>query len=170
MTPFIPTEQLVIALFLGLLALAAVSDATRYRIPNRYSLAIALLYPAHVMAATQPVAWGGALMVAAAVFLVGFALFAGGFVGGGDVKMLTAVALWAGPAHVLPVLMITALAGGLLGLVLASPVRFGLALAVDRRGHTALRDNVLAGALPYGIAIAGGGLYLGWILLQGSGA
>ena len=35
MTPFIPTEQLVIALFLGLLALAAVSDATRYRIPNR---------------------------------------------------------------------------------------------------------------------------------------
>ena len=64
-------DHLAIFLFLGLLTLAAYSDARQYRIPNRVNLAIAALYPAHVLASDTPIDWTGAVAVAAAVFAVG---------------------------------------------------------------------------------------------------
>ena len=89
---FIPfsVDHLVIALFLALLCVAAIHDATTYRIPNRVSLAMAALYPAHVLASGADVAWMGALFVAAAVFAAGTVLFAWRVLGGGDVKLLAA--------------------------------------------------------------------------------
>jgi prepilin peptidase CpaA len=59
--------------------------------------------------------------------------------GGGDVKLLASTSVWAGPALVFPLLMVTALAGGL--------VAVGVLAARRRRSP-----------LPYGVAIAAGGL------------
>ena len=67
-----------------------------------------------------------------------------GILGGGDVKLLAAAALWLGAAALMPFLMATALAGGLLAVAF-------LAWALVRRD----RGRV---ALPYGIAIAAGGV------------
>ncbi|MBL6931229.1 MAG: hypothetical protein ISR46_06980, partial [Rhodospirillales bacterium] len=60
---FQPTiDTFVISLFLGLLVLAAINDVAEYRIPNRINLAIAALYPAHVLASPVSVDWMGGLI------------------------------------------------------------------------------------------------------------
>ena len=67
-------------------------------------------------ASPMPVAWLGALAVAAAVFVFGFVLFARQLIGGGDVKLIAAVSLWAGPEHLALFALVTSLAGGVLAL------------------------------------------------------
>jgi prepilin peptidase CpaA len=84
------------------------------------------------------------------VFLVGVGLFSAGAFGGGDVKLLAVTTLWAGPTMVLPFLIVTALAGGLLSLTVL--MRAQLA---GRSLHVAAKPNV-----PYGVAIAIGGIYV----------
>jgi prepilin peptidase CpaA len=158
-------NHFVIALFVGLLALAAVSDVVEYRIPNRIVLAITALYPVHVLAASHRVDWTGALLVMAVVFAGGFVLFASGRLGGGDVKLATATALWAGPAVVLDYLLVTALVGGVMGLVMATKYRFALALAIDPAGKRGFRDVLLSDVMPYGVAIAMGGFLVAGRLL-----
>jgi prepilin peptidase CpaA len=83
------------------------------------------------------------LIVGMAVLAVGILLFARGWVGGGDVKLLASASVWAGPALVFDLLVIMALSGGV------------LAVLVMLRGR-----NDAKRALPYGIAIAAGGVYV----------
>lgn len=164
----ISADHFVIAIFLGLLTLAAYFDAREYRIPNPINLVIAALYPIHVLASENPVDWPGAVMTAAVVFAVGLGVFVFRIMGGGDVKLLAGAALWAGPAEVLPFLMVTALTGGVMALVmLIASTRFGLAMAFDAVGGHALRDMMLNKVLPYAVAIAAGGYYVGWQLMVG---
>jgi prepilin peptidase CpaA len=84
------------------------------------------------------------------VALVTFAflavLFAIRAMGGGDVKLLTALALWIQPAWFLKLLVGMALIGGVLTLLMG-------AWHVARR-----RKNKLA--IPYGVAISAAGLWV----------
>ena len=162
-------DQIAVIAFIGLLAWAAFSDYRTYLIPNAISLAVVALYPAHVLASSVPVDWTGGLVVAACVLAVGFILFAMRLAGGGDIKMLTAVSLWAGPAHILPFLLLTAIAGGLLALTTLGYLRYvrplpSNAIAADKATALKLRASV-----PYGIAVAVGGLWLA-IKMLGQGA
>jgi len=149
---------LPIAGFVLLLIVAAIGDVRRYQISNWLCLALAALYPLHVLASAQPVAWHYGLATGAAAFAVGFVLFRLGLMGGGDGKLLAAVALWSGPAQILPVLLVIALAGGVIALTL------GVARFVHGRVRVAspagVSAGILGGRLPYGVAIAGGGIYL----------
>ncbi|MGB8273904.1 MAG: prepilin peptidase [Alphaproteobacteria bacterium] len=147
-----------IASLIGLLVWAAVSDYRTYAIPNRVSLAIAGLYPAHVLAAPFAVEWQGALVMGAVIVAAGFLLFRFGIVGGGDVKLLAATSLWAGPANVLSFLLGTAVFGLILTLLTLSHLRYmrpwpAGAMAADEAAALKLRQSV-----PYGIAIALGGI------------
>ena len=63
------------------------------------------------------VAWLAALGLAAAVFVVGLGLFARELIGGGDVKLLAALSLWAGPEQFVWFMLVTTLAGGVLSLI-----------------------------------------------------
>jgi len=153
-------DSTLLALFLALLAWAALSDGLRFRIPNAASLGMALLYPAHVLASPLPVDWLGALAVAGILFAVGVVLFARGMVGGGDVKLLSAAALWAGPHLILQLLIVMGLTGGLLSAIawlLQYLRRFRTA------GWTTLSlpqaDGVAFERVPYGVAIVAGGAY-----------
>lgn len=84
----------------------------------------------------------------AVVTLVVFAgLFALRWMGGGDVKLLTALALWVPWDIFLQLLMVMALVGGALTIVMAM-------------WHIARRQKDRL-AIPYGVAIASGGL---WVL------
>ena len=150
-------DTFAIALFAALLLMAAWHDVAAYRIPNRISAAVAMLYPAHVLAHPAAVDWLAALMVAAIVLAVGFGLFAIRVFGAGDVKLLAAASLWAGPADVLVLLFVTALVGGVLALVVLSPLRMTLADAYVRLGG-APANMFTTQTLPYGVAIAAGGL------------
>ncbi len=152
--------------FAGLLLYAAIEDARRLIIPNAVCLAIAALYPAYVLSAPGAVDWPGALAVGAGTLAVGFVLFSRGFIGGGDAKLMTAASLWAGPALLLPFVFVTSLAGAVVGLII-------IALRRYRRAVPAAGDGAAAGPrlrtldLPYGVAIAVGGLHVALSLLIG---
>ncbi len=133
---------------LALLVAAAATDARDRRIPNALCLGLAVVGVGRMV---FEVATGGALLpvaadlgAAALVFVLGAAGFRAGLVGGGDVKLLAAAALWTGAGAVLPFLMATALAGG--------------ALAVAFLGWALVSRDRAKVALPYGIAIAAGGI------------
>ena len=161
MTPVLFAHLVTLALFMGLLLAAAMGDVRNYRIPNAYSLALLALYPVYALSAPHPVQPLLSLAVMAGVFAVGFAIYAFNAMGGGDVKLLTAAALYAGPQLALEFMAITAIAGGLVAtLMLHRPLRAQLAVALDSIGNRTLRDALLTDVIPYGVAIAAGGVYL----------
>lgn len=152
---------LTLATMMGLTVAAAIGDVKTYRIPNAFSLALLALYPLFALTAPYAVAPLASLGVMAAVLAVGFALFALRLVGGGDVKLLTALSLFAGPGLVMDLMFVMALAGGVIAAAMMSHrLRFGLASAFDQMGSRVLRDALLGNAIPYGLAIAAGAVFL----------
>jgi prepilin peptidase CpaA len=169
--------------FLSMLALAALKDLRERRIPNRLTAGLALLYPVYVLVSPVPVAWPGATLLAGAVFLVGLGLFARQLIGGGDVKLIAAVSLWAGPQHFVWFMLITTLTGGALSLISlwyrrwAGVIETHLAVlglaaigglratasGAPRSDTTAISDPA---TLPYGVAIAAGGIAVAIQLLK----
>ena len=101
-----------------LLVSAAVSDITRYRIPNAivYAIVAAFAVGAIFNFAWPAIVWPA--LAGVTMFLLGALLFAFGLFGGGDVKLIAAIALWTGFADLPRFLLIMAAAGGLIGLVL----------------------------------------------------
>jgi prepilin peptidase CpaA len=138
--------------FAGLMAAAAVEDFRRLVIPNPIIVGLCVLWPLHL--ATAPsltlAGSGGAAACAAAVFLAGALLFSRGLIGGGDVKLLAAATLWAGPGATPALLVVTAFLGGVLSLVLLSSAALRTAFAPA--GATAIPAS--RAPVPYGVAIA----------------
>jgi prepilin peptidase CpaA len=152
-------DLLALAIMATALLAAAWSDLRHYLIPNRYPAAIAAAYliPAVNQPASQSL-W--ALGIGLLFFGAGAALFAARAMGGGDVKLMAAVAIWAGPALALPFVEVIAFSGAALALVWLSPAR---RLLPDAPGVLAGADSLrqrLKEPVPYGIAITAGGLYL----------
>lgn len=144
------------ALAMLCLVLAALEDAWRYRISNMLSLALILLFV--VAAIVQPIGvdWLDHLSGALFMFALGTAMFGLGWMGGGDVKLLTAVALWCGLADLPRLLITTSLLGGALVIALIV-VRRALPAAAGEWRPKILRRNA---PVPYGIAISVGALLL----------
>lgn len=156
-------QQIALLGCAGLLLWAAVSDLIHFRIANRISLAIVGLYPAYVAASWfggLPIDWTGGLLAGAGLFIVGFALFNFGLVGGGDVKLLSATGLWAGLSGLIPFLLVVGAAGGLLSFCLITAKAASYArLPASRPIGTPVWRAVLQQPAPYGVAIAVGGLF-----------
>jgi len=131
------------------LVIAAATDIRSRTIGNRLNLAIALAAPLFWWASgLEP--WPGMaaqLVLALATFAVGAGLFALRAMGGGDVKLLAALALWIEPGMFARLVIAMALLGGLLTLCMM--------VARAMRGG---RERL---AIPYGVAIAAAGL---WVL------
>ena len=139
------TDLLLVALA-AILVVAAVIDIRTFTISNRLNAAVALGAPFYWMSiALAP--WPGMAVQLASGGIV-FALLAGAFyagmMGGGDVKLAAALALWFPPAGTVKFLVFMSLAGGVLTLGLVAWHR-----AKRREGRP---------AVPYGVAIAFGGL------------
>lgn len=153
-------HMLVVVCFALLLGWAAYSDATRLIIPNAVSAAILCLFPVYVLASSVPIDWSGHIVVGTAVFALGFLFFAFGSVGGGDVKLFTVTALWAGPVAVLPFLAIVGIGGGVISLVTLTRLRvFRLRPSVGP-SHSPGLSVAMRTHVPYGVAIAVGGLFV----------
>jgi prepilin peptidase CpaA len=154
-------HQAILALAALLMILAATTDARRYRIPNIISLALLLLFPAYVLVSPQPVAWDEHLAIFALVLAAGFYLYTKGYAGAGDIKFLTVISLWAGPNLVLPLLFITTIAGGLLAILTAGAVYYR-----HRVSKSTQKLSIAKAPIPYGVAIALGGLCTLMMLFQ----
>ncbi len=142
-----------LALFVGLLCLAALTDLQEYRIPNSITMAIAALYPAYALLPGAEADVLGAVLLAAAVLAIGTGLFALGVLGGGDVKLIAAVTLWIGPAGFLEFLLIMAICGGVIGLAQSSQWRFGLAQFAADHGEDGFARTLIGRDVPYAVAI-----------------
>jgi prepilin peptidase CpaA len=137
----------LLALLAIALLIAAVTDLRRREIDNWLNAAIALGAPLFWLASGQ--GWldvGFHLAIALVIFGVCVALFAFGAMGGGDVKLLTALALWIDPVSFVKLLVLMSVLGGLLTLVCAVEH-----FARKRQGRI---------AVPYGIAISCAGLWV----------
>lgn len=150
---------LAIGMFACLLISAAVSDFRHYLIPNSICLAIVGLYPIYLAFSSLPIDWAGGLIAGGAVLAVGVGLFKLGLTGGGDVKLLAATALWAGTERVFLLLLVMSLAGGVLALAYwLARGRDGVEATSGQTGSEL--EGRAQIRLPYGIAIATGGLFV----------
>ena len=151
----LPTPELfLLTLFFGLVGLAAAWDVAEFRIPNFLCLAIAALYPAYVIGGSQPVDWPVATALASLLLVIGIALFCCGVVGGGDVKLLAAVALWAGPERIVELLLVMAITGGVIGLMMMLSRHAVAVQAMTWLGAGRLAAAIGGQKVPYGVAIA----------------
>lgn len=150
--------MIVYASFMALLMAAALYDLAALRIPNAVCAGLAALFL--VPAAMHPaaVAIPHHVLAGLLVFLAGWGLHGLGFLGGGDVKLLAATALWAGLDLLVLHLACMALFGLALLLVLVPLRHLWKLCATDRpAGRPAGRPLSLAmdRGVPYGVAIAG---------------
>ena len=177
MTSHLLVKDIAILAFAALLVAAAVEDVHRLIIPNRIPLGIIILYPAYVLSAGGPVDWTGATVLAACGLVVGLVLFARGYAGGGDVKLFVATSLWAGPVMFPGFLLLTSLVGAAIAIgMLAHRRLYGTAQAgLATSPGTDIGAAAAAGTprrgprrdLPYGAAIAAGGMQIVIHLLGG---
>jgi prepilin peptidase CpaA len=155
-----------IASFLEILLLlyvAMIDIATRL-IRNEICLVLALLGIAGQFASPMQVA--GSLIAATILLMLLLVIHRRGRIGGGDVKLLVALAIGLPLMGVMQLLTITALAGGVLALVhlmmrlLPYPRLAPAGSSFVRRVYAIERWRHLRYApLPYGVAIACGGIW-----------
>jgi prepilin peptidase CpaA len=150
----------------ALLLLAAWRDVVARIIPNRIALTIAVLG----LTLRSTGGWTPLLLSAAtaALLFTGLLLLAlRGWLGGGDVKLAAAVAMGLPPTATWDFLNATVLAGGILGLGYLAGRRFIPRLRPAGAGRPAARILAIearrlrrGGPLPYGVAIAAGGILM----------
>ena len=138
--------EILLAGLAAMLILAAVIDVRTFTISNRLNLTVALLAPLYWLSISLSPWPGVAIQLGAAttVFVLLAGAFYAGMMGGGDVKLAAALALWFSPVSIIKFLVLMSLAGGVLTLVVVALHR-----AKQREGRP---------EIPYGVAIAFGGL------------
>jgi prepilin peptidase CpaA len=101
------------------------------------------------------------LLAGSILFFAGYALFALRLFGGGDAKLMAAAGLWFGTSGSLNFLIMTAIAGGILALIVAAWSAFSLSWEISGSERTLpLRQRLSQWApkVPYGIALAVGAI------------
>jgi prepilin peptidase CpaA len=147
----------------ALLAAAAWYDILTRSIPDRFAIMLAAVgVVLQAGAGWLPLLY--AVLMAALVFAVLLGCAMMGWLGGGDVKLAAALALGLPPLATLDFLNNTILAGGVLGLCYLAGPRLlrRLRPAILRRQGRCLRIEARrlrrGGPVPYGVAIACGGI------------
>jgi prepilin peptidase CpaA len=147
---------------LALLGVAAVHDFSFRTVPNLLCAALLLCGVAlRLMGADI----GYGLLAGAIVFTLCTLAWRFGWLGGGDVKLLGASAVFVAPALVPALMLYTSLAGGVLAMIYLVAGRLVPAPAASRPRHLVARIARCElwrlrrrGPLPYAAAIAAGGI------------
>ncbi len=154
----------VISLYL-IFAMAATLwlDVTRYTIPNWLVGSLLVLYPVAVWLSPVGVDWKMALAAMGVVFAGGYAVFALRLMGGGDIKLITVLALWVGWEKLAGFVVLFAMLGGVFSLLVLIIRKFQPYLPWKQRVKTPRLFQKDA-PIPYGVAIAGAFL---WLMYRG---
>ena len=144
--------EILMAILAALLIWAAIVDLRTRTIPNWLNLVIAAMAPLFWWASGISFYPDAVERICGAylIFVVFFGMFSLGGMGGGDVKMGTAIALWFAPLATFFFFILTSFAGGF--------VSVGAWIY-----HHKIRRSEGKTEVPYGVAIAFGGL---WLLAQ----
>jgi prepilin peptidase CpaA len=149
-------EAALLVVFPTLVVFAGASDLFTMTIPNRVSILLAagflLLAPAVGLGLAD---MGLHLVAAAGVFALCLAFFAFGWMGGGDAKIATAIALWFGfSQQTILFLALSGIYGGLLTIALLMFRQVPALPLPAGRGDWLLRLHDQRSGIPYGIALA----------------
>jgi prepilin peptidase CpaA len=141
-----PFTEILLGTLAVLLIVAAVIDVRTFTISNRLNLTVALLAPLYWLSVSLAPWPGVAIQLAAALLVFGLfaAAFYAGMMGGGDVKLAAALALWFPPYATVKFIVLMSIAGGVLTLAVV--------------GWHAVKRREGRPEIPYGVAIAVGGL------------
>ncbi len=150
----------------ALLLIAAWRDVVSRIIPDTIGLLL-LVMGGLARLFEGPSALASSAATALFLFILLMIAYSRGFIGGGDVKLMTALAIGLSPLDCYRFVVATAIAGGLLGiayLVLSRSTR----LPRPAGGRSLLRRIMAVefwrarrrGSLPYGVAIAAGGTFV----------
>lgn len=147
----------MVAIFVSAMLCAAFKDATTMTIPNWISLFLIggffILIPFIWPGWSE---FGTHIMVGMAFFFAGFAMFAFGWLGGGDAKLMAATGLWWQWPDATLYILYTTLIGAGLALILIIGRRYLPARVLTASwAHKMFKDEK---KMPYGLALAGGGL------------
>lgn len=168
-TPVVFLPVSFVAVGVALLLVAAWTDFRVRRIPDVCAGAMALLGVAYKLQSGWYTA-AFSVITALLLFFLLFIAFVRGYVGGGDVKLASAVALWLSPPQCYVFLVVSAFFGGGMALMYLA-ARSAMPLpptcvnkeAVTKEGEGVFQAEfrrMRAGApLPYGVALAVGGSY-----------
>ncbi len=158
-------------LYTLLLCTAAAFDAWKFIIPNAITVALMALFVATSLLLPFDMSWrdwASHFGAAGLVLAGGAVMFAFNKLGGGDVKLITAVAFWAGIEHLADLLLYIAVAGGALAIGLMVVRRVLIAvMTAGSLTKLALPRVLLSGEpIPYGLAIAPSAIFVGTELPQ----
>jgi prepilin peptidase CpaA len=161
MTTPLPTIVCLLGLlvFAAAMAWAAIGDVRSFRITNKLNLAIAAAFL--LFCIPMGMGWVDIMShvkVAAITLTITLSMFYIGVFGGGDAKMAGAVALWLGPAPMIPFVYFTAISGGVLVLILLVSRRLARHFGLPSSPKWARRILRKHSAVPYGVALGIGAL------------
>jgi prepilin peptidase CpaA len=146
-------QAILFALLPALLAYACFSDLFTMRISNRLCLFVLMLFPVAALAAGMaPAEIGWHFAAGVAVLAISFTLFAFGWVGGGDAKLVAATAVWFGFDLVLQYVALSCIFGGALTIGILFARQHPLPTGLLERPWIAHLHAPTTG-IPYGIAL-----------------
>ena len=153
-------EFSILVLYAYCVCYAIVSDIREMRIPNWVPIALVLGFAPYAVLSWSELDLPMRLVVTAIMFCIAFFFFYRNWLGGGDVKLLTAVSLWVGPAHIFAFTIIMGLIGMMLAMALLwlRPHVGGDGPLGRVKAPQAVARWVREGVCPYGAAIGLAGL------------
>jgi prepilin peptidase CpaA len=154
-------ESPLILIFPLAMAFAAAMDLFTMTIPNRISILLVATF-AIVVYIVAP-AWGVVnkhLLIAGIVFVAAVTMFALGWLGGGDAKLLSASSLWIGPDLFVAYLVYVTLIGGILALAILRYRDVAVLPGWLTRQPWALRLHEKNGGMPYGVALGASAMFM----------
>ena len=153
-------ELLVVILLPLLLVLSAGWDLASFTIPNFLNLMVAGAFLLFAFAAgLSAPAIGWHLLAGLLGLVLGFTLFALGWIGGGDAKLFAGVALWLGLGDLMAYALLASVCGGALTLAILLLRQVPLPALLARQNWLAKLHDARSG-IPYGAALAAGAFLL----------
>ncbi|HEY5336741.1 MAG TPA: prepilin peptidase [Rhizomicrobium sp.] len=154
------TTSLIMVVLPALLVAAAAWDLASFTIPNVIQLALLAGFAVFVFAVHMaPAVFGMHLLAGFLGLVIGFTLFALGYIGGGDAKLFACVALWFGLHDLVPYALIASVFGGVLTLGLLAMRSVPLpGFVLSQNWLLRLHDE--REGIPYGVALAAGAFFI----------
>lgn len=159
MNLFVGTPEWLIAILCALVVAAGIQDFLRLRISNAFPIGVIIAALAAMIVRGWEIDVWENFAIFGGLLALGTLLFAGGFMGGGDVKLFAAVGLWTDFERALVLIPAVLLTGGVLALILLSRRLIPLPANVAGRSRTNRK-------VPYGVAIAIGTLIVIGVQVQ----
>ena len=155
--------QIVIKIiYVAALCYGCISDIKSLKIPNAVSVIVLALFFLNWWVFAPAEDLTKHLIITGAALFLGFGVYVAGFMGAGDIKLITALMLWAGTRDGFAFLIVMTLIGGIFASLLLI-TRKSMAIWPSAQNYIPsrrLRMWAQRGIFPYGIAICTAGLIL----------